>query len=192
MSIQHVTLKHGNTLVVTVPKEIPPEAPPTAPDNLEKLMTIGSVNIYVSEDKSYCCFVSDLDVCNDGCGPAHGDEYHQAMTAYYSGGIEGGQYLNADVDKYIVVPPQIRAKLPGVVMGCRGQATNLKTQMSYPGVIGEIGPDDKTGETAYCLAKLLNPNIEYNSGDESDTYLYELWPDIPATVDNFTYKLQPA
>jgi hypothetical protein len=114
------------------------------------------------------------------------------MTAYYSGGIEGGKYLNADKDKYIVVPPQIRSKLPGVVMGCRGQVTNLKTQQSYAGVVGEIGPDNKTGETAYCLAKLLNPMIEYNSGDSNEVYLYELWPDVAAVVDGFMYKLQPA
>lgn len=188
-----IELNPGDILMISVPKEAPPPPSTETPqDQLEVLMKIGSVSIYTTRDKSYCSFVSDLDICNDGCGPAHGDQYHQAMTAYYSGGREGGQYLNADVDKYIVVPPQIRAKLPGVVMGCLGKVTNLKTQVTEKGVVGEIGPDDKTGETAYCLAKIINPMIEYNSGDEDETYLYELWPGVPATIEGFTYKLQPA
>lgn len=158
----------------------------------QTLLKIGSVTIYYEDGGAHCWFVSDLDICNDGCGPSHGDEYHQAQTAYYSGGIEGGKYLNADVDRYIVIPPQIRSQLPGVLMGCLGRATNKQTGKWLPGVIGEIGPDDKTGETAYCLAKKLNPSISYNSGDSNKIYLYEMWPDIPAVVDNFTYKLQPA
>lgn len=156
------------------------------------LLAIGGVKINYSDGGAYVWFVSDLDICNDGCGPAHGDQHHQPQTAYYSGGCQGGKYLNADKDRYIVVPPQVRAMLPGVVMGCLGRLTNKETGASYPAITGEIGPDDKTGEAAYCLAKKVNPSITYNSGDESRIYLYELWPDIPAVVDNFTYKLQPA
>ena len=157
----------------------------------EILLTI-DVPIYYEDDGAHCWFTSNLDICNDGCGPAHGDDYHQSQTAYYSGGIEGGKYLNADKDKYIVIPPQIRSQLPGVVMGCLGRATNKKTGKWFAGVCGEIGPDDKTGEAAYCLAKKLNPKISYNCGDDAKIYLYEIWPDIPAVVDGFTYKLQPA
>jgi hypothetical protein len=158
----------------------------------EELLTIDGVTIWYEHDGAYCWFVSDLDICNDGCGPAHGDPYHQPMTAYYSGGKEGGKYLNAELDPYIVIPPQIRSMLPGVLMGCLGRATNKKTHVAEPGVIGEIGPDYTTGETAYCLARKLNPSITHNSGDKTRIYLYEMWPDIPAVDGNFTYKLQPA
>lgn len=158
----------------------------------QKLLTIAPVTIYYSDGGAYGWFVSDLDICNDGSGPAHGDDYHQSQTAYYSGGCQGGKYLNADFDQYIVIPPQIRSMLPGVLMGCLGRLTNKKTGASFPAVTGEIGPDDKTGEAAYCLAKKVNPAISYNSGDKSLIYLYEFWPDIPAVVNNFTYKLQPA
>lgn len=157
-----------------------------------ELLTIGDVTIYYEHDGAYLWFVSDLDICNDGCGPAHGDPYHQSQTAYYSGGIEGGKYLNADKDKYIVIPPQVRAQLPGVVMGCLARLTNKKNNVRCNAVTGEIGPSEKTGEAAYCLAKIVNPAISYNSGDSKRIYLYELWPDIPAVVDSFTYKLQPA
>lgn len=158
----------------------------------EELLTIGPVTIYYEDGGAYGWFVSDLDICNDGCGPSHGDEYHQSQTAYYSGGIEGGKYLNADKDPYIVIPPQVRSMLPGVLMGCLGRLTNKKTGAQFTGVIGEIGPDDKTGEAAYVIAKKVNPAISYNSGDEHRIYLYEFWPDIPAVIGKFTYKLQPA
>jgi hypothetical protein len=159
---------------------------------LKPLINIDGVFIYATEKGDYVCFVSDLDVCNDGCGPSHGDPSYQSQTAYYSGGKGGGKYLNADVDKYIVIPPQVRKIVPPVVMGCKGRLTNLSTNISHAGVIGEIGPDYTTGEAAYCLAKIVNPKITYNSGDTNLIYLYELWPGIAAVVDGFTYKLQPA
>lgn len=185
--MKYIDLKPGETLVITCV-----EAQDAPEQELEILLKVGSVNIYKNEDGSYCQFLSDLDVCNDGSGPSHSDQHYQSMTAYYSGSITGHKYLNADVDKYIVVPPQIRAQLPGVVMGCRGKVTNMDTGVSREGVVGDIGPDDKTGETAYCLAKILNPSIGYNSGDSNKIYLYELWPGVPAKEGSFTYKLQPA
>jgi Fungal chitosanase of glycosyl hydrolase group 75 len=143
-------------------------------------------------DGRYVAFISDLDVCNDGSGPSHGDPYHQSQTAYYSGGRGGGKYLNADVDQYLVIPPQIRKGVPPVVMGCQGRITNLLTGKWFPAVVGDIGPSDKTGEAAYCVAKLLNDKITYNTGDTRSIYLFELWPGIAAVVNGFTYKLQPA
>jgi hypothetical protein len=191
MKTKHIVLLPGERLIIdSTPSE--PIEPPQPEEDLHLLLKIGSVNIYTNPDKTYCSFLSDLDICNDGCGPAHGDQYHQPQTAYYSGGIEGNKYLNADLDRYIVVPPQIRSKLPGIVMGAKGQVTNMDSGASFSGVIGDIGPSDKTGETAYALAKLLNPTVTHNSGDSSKIYLYELWPDVPATQGDFTYKLQPA
>jgi hypothetical protein len=187
-----ITLKPGDTLVIRCPEIQPAPIPPPEEDALDIFLTIDAVNFYRNEDGSYAKFKSDLDICNDGSGPDYDDPHHQAMTAYYSGGIEGGKYLNADVDKYIVVPPQVRAKLPGVVMGCRGRVTNLITNVVEEGVVGEIGPDYTSGECAYVLAKKINPHIGHNSGDKARNYLYELWPDVPATDGDFTYKLQPA
>jgi hypothetical protein len=131
---------------------------------------------------------ADLDVCVDGSGDSHGDPYFQAQTAYWN----GGKFLNADKDKYVVVPPQIRSGVPGVVMGCQAKVTNLKTNVNSFGVVGDIGPKEKTGECAICLAQILNPNVSANVGDSNTIYLYELWPDVPAVVDGKTYKLEPA
>jgi hypothetical protein len=155
---------------------------------LEALVMVGTVTIYATGKGDYVCFVSDLDICNDGSGPGFGDPYHQSETAYYN----GGKFLNAQKDKYIVIPPQVRSLVAPTVMGCKARATNLDTKVAHNGVTGEIGPDDKTGEAAYCLAKILNPKVTHNSGDERLIYLYELWPGIPAKVDGKTYKLEPA
>jgi hypothetical protein len=166
--------------------------PDEIPTGLNELLTIGEVTIYEKDSGQYIRFISNLDVCNDGCGPSHGDPYHKSMTAYYSGGCTGDKYLNADCDKYIVIPPQIRQMVAPVVMGCRARVTNLRTGDLCEGMIGEIGPDDKTGETAYIVAKTINHAVTYNSGDLKLNYLYEFWPGVVAVVDGFEYKLQPA
>ena len=153
--------------------------------NLHVLITIGRVVIYASPREDYICFVSDLDVCTDGTGKHHGDNTPLDETAY-------NPYLNADIDKYIVVPPQVRMIPEPVVLGCQAKLTRLDSGRYYAAVCGEIGPDTKTGEAAYCLARLLNPKVTANNGDERLIYFYELWPGKAAVVDGKKYYLQPA
>jgi len=156
--------------------------------NLHPLIEIGGVTIYSTPNGKYICFVSNLDVCTDGTGPHHGDTSPQDETAYYN----GGKFLNADVDKYIVIPPQVRSMVAPVVMGCQAKMTRLDSMATSPAVTGEIGPDDKTGEAAYCLARLINPKVSANNGDDRLIYFYELWPGKAAVVDGKKYKLEPA
>src|SRR4030095_11643220 len=131
------------------------------PQNLEYgplellLVMPDGVPIFKGFDGLYVCFISDLSICNDGSGPAHGDRSYQPETAYYN----RGKFLNADVDKYIVVPPQIRSMLFPVVMGCQARLTNLVTSKWSAAVTGDIGPDQITGEASYCLAKEINAHI---------------------------------
>jgi hypothetical protein len=184
MKETHINLEEGNILIIhAVPKSTPTPEP-----KLEVLLQIGSVKIYQTPDGRYVCFTSDLDICNDGSGPSHGDPYHQPQTAYYN----QGKFLNADIDKYIVIPPQIRSMTKGVVMGCQARLTNTQTTVASEAVTGDIGPKDKTGEAAYCLAKIVNPSVGHNTGDSRLIYLYELWPDVPAQVNGKTYALEPA
>jgi len=77
-------------------------------------------------------------------------------------------------------------------MGCQARATNLLTSKWFPALTGDIGPKAKTGETAYCLAKKLNPKVTANSGDSRMIFLYELWPGLPAVVGQKKYKLESA
>jgi hypothetical protein len=153
--------------------------------NLQVLTVIGGTTIYAMPDGKYICFVADLDVCTDGTGDHHGDSTPLDTTAY-------NPYLNADKDKYIVVPPQVRTMPDPVVLGCQAKVTRLDTQKSSPAVVGEIGPNTKTGEAAICLAQHLNPDVSANDGDERTIYFYELWPGTPAKVGSKIYKLQPA
>jgi len=156
--------------------------------NLQVLLEVGNVTIYTTPNGDYICFVSDLDVCTDGTGDHHGDKSPQDETAYYN----GGKFLNADVDHYIVIPPQVRMMPAPVVMGCQAKLTRLDSQKSHAAVTGEIGPDTKTGEAAICLAQYINPAVTANSGDSRLIYFYELWPGVPAVVGNKHYKLEPA
>ena len=110
----HVQLRVGDTLTISVVgdyAELPPTPEPV--EGLEVMLQVGGVNIYTNDDQSYVCFTSDLSICNDGTGPAHGDPHHQSQTAYW----DGGKCLNADEDRYIVVPPLVRRMVPGVFMG---------------------------------------------------------------------------
>lgn len=169
----------------------PAPEPPVHDDPAKVLIYIDPVYIWKYFDGAYVAFISDLDICNDGSGPSHDDPSYQPETAYYN----KGKFLNADEDRYIVIPPQVRQLLkPTKVMGCQARLTNLASgTVIVPwtaAVCGEIGPDDKTGEAAYCAAKIVNPTISYNTGDKSRRYLYEIWPGVPATVGNKTYALE--
>ena len=158
-------------------------------EKVKPLLSIGTVTIYANEKGTYVRFVAGMQICNDGWGPKHGDPHYQPQTAYYSNTGQS-KYLNADIDKYIVIPPQIRKIVPPKVMGCQARLTNEGTGVFHAAVTGEIGPSNKTGEAAYCLAKIVNPKITHNSGDKTKIYLYELWPGTPATVGERKYKLQ--
>src|SRR4030095_610976 len=105
--------------------------------NLKPLIVIGGVTIYATPKGDYVCFVSDLSICNDGSGPSHGDSSYQSETAYYN----KGKFLNADKDKYIVVPPQVRSMVPPTVMGCQARLTKLDSMVEHAAVTGDIGPD---------------------------------------------------
>jgi hypothetical protein len=156
--------------------------------NLEELITIDDgVVIYTTPDGKYICFVSNLDVCTDGTGEHYDDQSPQNETAYYN----GGKFLNADKDHYIVIPPQVRAMVAPIVMGCQARLTRLDNMVGHAAVTGEIGPDEKTGEAAICLAQFVNPDVSANAGDSRKIYFYELWPGKPAKVGTKTYKLEP-
>lgn len=153
---------------------------------LKHFLTVSDgTEIMVSEDQTYMEFIGNLDVCTDGTGPPHGDEYHLPRTAYTPS-------LNADMDHYIVLHPKMRTGVAPVVLGCMGRVTNLRTREWHWGVWGEVGPGDKAGECAIVLAQFLNPKVSANVGDSKFDYLYECWPGVAAKIGNKQYKLIPA
>lgn len=157
-------------------------------EEMVPLIKIGKVTIYANRMGSYIWFRSDCDVCTDGTGKHFGDKTAQDETAYWN----GGKFLNASKDQYIVIPPQVRSLVAPVVMGCMARMTRVSTGEMEPAVCGEIGPSDKTGEAAICLCKKLNPTLSANVGDSALDYIYELWPGVPAVVHGKHYDLEPA
>ena len=186
MSERYIEVDPGDRVTIyAVPKV---DVPPTGGEDLAVLIEIPPVTIFANSEGTYVHFVSDLDVCTDGSGEDHGDDYHQNQTAYYN----KGAFLNADEDMYTVVPQQVRSLVVPTVMGCQARVTNIQTGKAYDAVVGDIGPKTKTGECAICLAQLLNPSVSADVGDSNRIYLYELWPGRPAVVDGKQYKLEAA
>lgn len=133
-------------------------------------------------DDGSVVYTAKAAIDGDGCGPSHGDPDYQNNTSLHV----GGKPLNADVDRYIVVPPAIINGVAGVILGC-------KARVSYQGlttdaVVGDIGPHKKLGEISIATAKALNiPSSPLDGGVDSGVN-YVLWPGVAADG----YELQPS
>lgn len=149
----------------------------------------GTTEIH-EDDDGRVHFLADADVdCDGSGGNPHHDPYYQSDTTLH----HDGRALNAEAVPFIVVPPIIRQKTKGVVMGCQARITNTRNGDTCMAVVGDIGPRTKTGELSCEAARRVglsgNPNT---GGTDSKIILYELWPGKPAEVDGVTYQLMPA
>lgn len=149
------------------------------------IATIENENIVENDDLSVK-WRAKAAIDSDGVGPHHGDHTAQDETTYKPD-------LNADLDRYIVVPPAIRDGVKGVVMGCHAFVQNTKNGMSTYAVVGDIGPHHKLGEISCACAEAigLNPS-PVSGGIDEHAIIYTIWPGIPAVVEGKTYHLQPA
>lgn len=131
--------------------------------------------------------VAFLRIDTDGVGNHHGDRTAQNETTYKPN-------LNADVDKFMVVPGKIRKGVKGVVIGCQGHVMDTKTGRSTDVVVGDVGPNDRSGEVSRAVALALGIEADPNKGgwDESRRFRYWFKPGQPAVVDGKKYKLQAA
>lgn len=120
---------------------------------------------------------------DDGSGPAHEDRYHQSQTS-----LPG---LNADVDRYIVVPPQIVRGVGPVVLGA--QAFICFGNKTATAVVGDVGPHDRIGEISRALAIELGIDPDPNTGGvDTASLAYQIQPGVAAVVDGKHYRLQAA
>jgi hypothetical protein len=125
----------------------------------------------------------------DGSGPMHGDPDGQHDTSLHL----NGKALNADIDKYIVVPPAIVHGVKGIVLGCQAFAKNITNGQSSDAVVGDVGPHDRLGEVSNAMAAALGLNPSPTEGGTSEHIIhYSLRPGVPAVVDGKQYQLQPA
>jgi len=123
--------------------------------------------------KEYVCYTACLMVDDDGSGPRQGDPCYQNDTTLH----KDGKPLNALIDKWIVVPPQIIEKTKGIVMGCLARITRISTGAMRWVVVGDKGPPEKIGEgsQATVLAMGDDDNPIFGGDDEKD-YIVEIWP----------------
>lgn len=133
-------------------------------------------------------FRAKFAVDTDGCGPMHGDPDGQDDTSLHY----QGKPLNADIDKYIVLPPGIITAVPGIVLGCKAHVLNTRTDMDSDAVVGDVGPHKRIGEGSVALANTLGIDPSPVSGGEEDHVCeYTVQPGVVAYVDGTLYELQP-
>lgn len=138
----------------------------------------------VEEDIGCVHWRSKAAIDSDGVGPHHGDRTAQDETTYKPD-------LNADEDKYIVVPPAIIKGVSGIVIGCQAHVRNSVNGQETDAVVGDVGPHLKLGEISCACASAigLNPS-PVDGGADAHVIEYQIWPGKPALVDGKTYVLQ--
>lgn len=142
----------------------------------------------VFTDNQEIVFTAKAAIDTDGSGPLHGDPDAQRDTSLH----HKGKPLNADVDQYIVLPPQIIAGVPGIVLGCQVYVENQSNHRAADAVVGDIGPHPKIGEISVALARALGVNPSPVSGGEDRHVIrYCVNPGVPAVVGDTEYELQP-
>jgi len=138
----------------------------------------------VEEDDGRVRWTAKMAIDGDGTGSSHGDPDFQPRTSLNL----NGQYLNSDVDKYIVVPPAIINGVEPIVLGCQA-FVSYKGQRTEA-VVGDIGPRHKIGEGSIALAKALGIPWSPISGGVDSGVDYIITPGTPANVDGKQYQLQ--
>lgn len=129
-------------------------------------------------------FIAKAAVDTDGVGPLHGDPCAQKETSLKPN-------LNADLDRYIVVPPAIIHGVKGVVLGCRAHVLNTVNGKETEAVVGDIGPRKKLGEVSVATAEALGLDPSPNHGGTDDHIIqYRIYPGVPAIVEGKIYDLQ--
>jgi hypothetical protein len=124
----------------------------------------------------------------DGIGPKYHDPYAQNDTSLH----HEGKPLNADVDRYIVVPPAIIHGVKGIVLGCQAYVVNSRTGLHTAAVVGDIGPHAKIGEMARSTAIAIgikNPS-PVSGGEEDHVIDYTIMPGVAALVEGKQYVLK--
>lgn len=154
---------------------------------MKTLATIEGCPIIAADDGSEVFWKAFGRVDVDGSGPSHGDPDYQNDTTLHL----NGKPLNADVDLYIVVPPQVINGVRQIVMGCQGAVFyNGKTIQV---VVGDRGPKHRLGEMsrACAIALGINPS-PVSGGVDSPDVEYRIWPGNAAVVNGKAYVLQPS
>lgn len=132
-------------------------------------------------------FKAKAAIDGDGVGKSHGDPDFQNRTSLR----HNGNFLNADNDRYIAVPPAIIAGVAPIVLGSQAQVTNTITNKTCTAVVGDVGPHRKLGEISIaCAAAIGIDPSPTRGGVERHVVEYVISPGVAAVVDGVTYQLQ--
>lgn len=124
---------------------------------------------------------------NDGTGPRNGDPSHQSNTSLH----HNGKPLNAEHDRFIVLPPQLIKLVKPIVLGCQVLVFPPHGEAKHA-VVGDVGPKTKLGEISTCLARDLGIDSNPVSGGlDSAKLFFVVYPGVAAETCNETYDLQP-
>lgn len=150
------------------------------------LMTIAGIDIIKGDDERLT-FLAGMMIDDDGSGPSLGDPDYQNDTSLHW----NGRPLNAEEDKWIVLPPEIIRSVKGIVLGCQAQVMNATNGLTSYAVVGDVGPHGKLGEGSIALANALQiPSDPLNGGIERRVIRYSVFPGVPAIVDGKQYQLK--
>lgn len=133
-------------------------------------------------------YMSGGQVDDDGVAqpPGVNDPCYQAQTTYRP-------FLNANLDRYTVLCPQMFLGVKEQVVGCYMEALNTTTGLWSDGVVGDSGPHLKLGENSVALDRALGVQDSPISGGIDDHVIfYRIYPGRPAILhDGMQYVLQP-
>lgn len=151
------------------------------------ICTVAGIDV-TEEDDGSITYLSGFQIDGDGSGGnTFEDPDYQESTSLRI----NGHYLNAEVDRYIVVPPAIIRGVPGIVLGCQAHLDNTRNGMSTDGVTGDIGPRRKLGEGSIATAQALGiPSSPLSGGTSERIIKVTLWPGKAAVVLGKKYQLQ--
>jgi len=152
------------------------------------LATIERIPVVLNDDGSVRYSTRWFRVDGDGDPTNH---YHdpcwQAETSLLG---PDGKPIDAMQVPYIVANPIIAQMVPGVVLGCIGQATYRGRTVQA--VLGDIGPRRKIGEGSIALARALGMlESPINGGVDNQAVDWAWFPGRPATINGVTYALKP-
>jgi len=99
------------------------------------------------------------------------------------------RYLNAETEKFIVVPAPLRKMMAPVVLGCRALVKHLSTGQEVETIVGDFGPATHLGEASIALAEAFGLHADPRTGGtDAPVFLYKIFPGTAVPG----YELQPA
>ncbi len=104
---------------------------------------------------------------------------------------QNGNPINAETVSFIVVPGHWAMSVPGIVLGCKCEVTDLQTGNKIDAVAADVGPN--FGEMSIAAAieirelptSILNDidalkDLVRRGGISTYRYLYQIWPGVAA------------